>query len=77
MRATESQKVYWENHLYGIHFTNAGIRVDNYRMATCDWPIQYSHSGKVAYDHPEWFPQYVKSKMYNAFETYREWRASQ
>lgn len=61
-------EVFWEskNGKYAIVFTSAGIRVDNNDMLTCDWPIQYD-SGRIAYDHPEWFPQYVKSMVYKAF----------
>ena len=27
-----------------------------------DWPIQYN-DGWIAYDHPEWFPKYLKYNL--------------
>ena len=42
------------------------IVIDNDRLVN-DWPIDYGYSTyvttRIAYDHPEWWPRYVKNAV--------------
>ena len=44
--------------------------VDNCR-GVCDWPIDYGRktrfTARVGYDHPEWWPVYVKEAVERLF----------
>ena len=57
----------WEIALY-LRETMAGriIVIDNERGVN-DWPIDYGYSthatARIAYDHPEWWPSYVKAAV--------------
>ena len=62
-----NEKVLWSKGKYAI------VEVDNARVPgnkmmvvvnemLTDYPIMYS-DGTIAYDHPEWFPRYVKGMV--------------
>jgi hypothetical protein len=62
--------------LYVTHNPNTGnlvVEVENPSHTYRDFPIMYSHSGKVAYDYPERIPETVKNDVQRLFE--RLWSA--
>lgn len=48
------------------------IRVEMLNKAFIDYAIMYPHNGRVAYDHPEQIPDYIKEKVVAAFHKARK-----
>lgn len=60
-------KTYFENKRYSIKETDlskTGIIVEDKVSLRCNFPTKYSN-GTFGWDNPEWFPKYIREKVYD------------